>query len=105
MRDSTTDHCPLSLFPLQYVERCEPNTTSLLLCRTPAVDTYAHGGHVQVEFLLDNLRFDFQAITLTPFVYELNPTLRPLNQHDPSKPFRYKPGSVIAVEVSTEIVG
>ncbi|XP_041946442.1 plexin-B1 isoform X2 [Alosa sapidissima] len=82
----------------KYVERCEPNTTSLLLCRTPAVDIYALDGQVQVEFLLDNLRFDFQAVMLTPFVYELNATLRHLNQHDPSKPFRYKPGSVISVE-------
>ncbi|XP_062401701.1 plexin-B1 [Sardina pilchardus] len=82
----------------KYVERCEPNTTSQLLCRTPAVDIYALDGQVQVEFLLDNLRFDFQAVMQTPFVYELNATLRHLNQHDPSKPFRYKPGSVISVE-------
>ncbi|KAJ8400630.1 hypothetical protein AAFF_G00393990 [Aldrovandia affinis] len=82
----------------QFVERCEVNATSLILCRTPAVEAHVRHGRVQVEFLLDNLRFDFDAVSRSSFSYELNPTLHPLNQHDPSKPYRYKPGSIISVE-------
>uniref|UniRef100_A0AAR2L1L8 Plexin-B1 n=1 Tax=Pygocentrus nattereri TaxID=42514 RepID=A0AAR2L1L8_PYGNA len=78
--------------------RCEVNTSSLLLCRTPAVGPQVIGADIQVEFLLDNLRFDFSSISQSSFTYELNPTLHPLNHHDPSQPFRYKPGSVISVE-------
>ncbi|KAL4655627.1 plexin-B1-like [Arapaima gigas] len=83
---------------LKFVERCHVNSSSLLLCRTPAVDAQSHQSRVQVHFLLDNLHFDFKAISSSAFTYELNPILRPLNQQDPSKPFRYKPGSVISVE-------
>lgn len=75
-------------------------TSSLLLCRTPGVDPQVVGGHMQVEFLLDNLRFDFNSVSQSPFTYEPNPTLHPLNHGDPTKPYRYKPGSVISVEVS-----
>ncbi|XP_017553368.1 plexin-B1 isoform X3 [Pygocentrus nattereri] len=81
-----------------FEERCEVNTSSLLLCRTPAVGPQVIGADIQVEFLLDNLRFDFSSISQSSFTYELNPTLHPLNHHDPSQPFRYKPGSVISVE-------
>uniref|UniRef100_A0AAR2LZS9 Plexin-B1 n=1 Tax=Pygocentrus nattereri TaxID=42514 RepID=A0AAR2LZS9_PYGNA len=77
---------------------CSVNTSSLLLCRTPAVGPQVIGADIQVEFLLDNLRFDFSSISQSSFTYELNPTLHPLNHHDPSQPFRYKPGSVISVE-------
>uniref|UniRef100_A0AAY4E1J5 Plexin-B1 n=1 Tax=Denticeps clupeoides TaxID=299321 RepID=A0AAY4E1J5_9TELE len=79
-------------------ERCDVNTSTLLLCRSPSLEPHAQGGRIQVEFLLDNLRFNFNSITHTPFTYERNPTLRPLNHHNPSMPFRYKPGSVISVE-------
>uniref|UniRef100_A0AAR2KFR6 Plexin-B1 n=1 Tax=Pygocentrus nattereri TaxID=42514 RepID=A0AAR2KFR6_PYGNA len=82
----------------EFEERCEVNTSSLLLCRTPAVGPQVIGADIQVEFLLDNLRFDFSSISQSSFTYELNPTLHPLNHHDPSQPFRYKPGSVISVE-------
>ncbi|XP_035243378.1 plexin-B1 isoform X2 [Anguilla anguilla] len=82
----------------EFVERCEVNTSSLILCRTPAVEAHARHAQVRVEFLLDNLRFDFDAVSRSPFSYELNPILHPLNQHDPSKPYRYKPGSIISVE-------
>ncbi|KAJ8260057.1 hypothetical protein GJAV_G00176570 [Gymnothorax javanicus] len=82
----------------QFVERCEVNTSSLILCRTPAVEAHARHAQVQVEFLLDNLRFDFDSVSDSSFSYELNPTLHPLNPHDPSKPYRYKPGSIISVE-------
>ncbi|KAJ8259065.1 hypothetical protein COCON_G00180770 [Conger conger] len=82
----------------QFVERCEVNTSSLILCRTPGVEAHARHAQVRVEFLLDNLRFDFDSVSRSPFSYELNPILHPLNQHDPSKPYRYKPGSIISVE-------
>lgn len=75
-------------------------TSSLLLCRTPGVDAQVVGGHMLVEFLLDNLHFDFNSVSQSPFTYEPNPTLHPLNHRDPTKPYRYKPGSVISVEVS-----
>ncbi|XP_076870268.1 plexin-B1 [Brachyhypopomus gauderio] len=84
-----------------FEERCEVNTSSLLLCRTPAVSSQVIGAVVRVEFLLDNLRVDFNSVSQSPFTYEPNPTLHPLNYRDPSathQPFRYKPGSVISVE-------
>uniref|UniRef100_A0A672MJ69 Plexin-B1-like n=1 Tax=Sinocyclocheilus grahami TaxID=75366 RepID=A0A672MJ69_SINGR len=77
---------------------CEVKTSSLLLCRTPGVDAQVVGGHMLVEFLLDNLHFDFNSVSQSPFTYEPNPTLHPLNHRDPTKPYRYKPGSVISVE-------
>uniref|UniRef100_A0A8C1LGM0 Plexin b1b n=1 Tax=Cyprinus carpio TaxID=7962 RepID=A0A8C1LGM0_CYPCA len=73
-------------------------TSSLLLCRTPGVDAEVVGGPMLVEFLLDNLHFDFNSVSQSPFTYEPNPTLHPLNHRDPTKPYRYKPGSVISVE-------
>uniref|UniRef100_A0A8C9SPG6 Plexin-B1 n=1 Tax=Scleropages formosus TaxID=113540 RepID=A0A8C9SPG6_SCLFO len=81
-----------------FEERCHVNSSTLLLCRTPAVETQVHQARVQVHFLLDNLRFDFRSISTSDFTYELNPILHPLNKEDPNTPFRYKPGSVISVE-------
>lgn len=52
-----------------------------------------------MEFVLDNLVFDFATLNPTPFSYEADPTLRPLNPEDPTTPFRHKPGSVLSVEV------
>ncbi|KAI2663431.1 Plexin-B1 [Labeo rohita] len=83
---------------IQYEEDCEVKTASLLLCRTPGVDAQVVGGDLLVEFLLDNLSFDFNSVSQSPFTYEPNPTLHPLNHRDPTKPYRYKPGSVISVE-------
>uniref|UniRef100_A0A673NN33 Plexin-B1-like n=1 Tax=Sinocyclocheilus rhinocerous TaxID=307959 RepID=A0A673NN33_9TELE len=84
--------------PVCFEEDCEVKTSSLLLCRTPGVDAQVVGGHMLVEFLLDNLHFDFNSVSQSPFTYEPNPTLHPLNHRDPTKPYRYKPGSVISVE-------
>uniref|UniRef100_A0A8C1EU94 Plexin-B1 n=1 Tax=Cyprinus carpio carpio TaxID=630221 RepID=A0A8C1EU94_CYPCA len=81
-----------------FEEDCEVKTSSLLLCRTPGVDAEVVGGPMLVEFLLDNLHFDFNSVSQSPFTYEPNPTLHPLNHRDPTKPYRYKPGSVISVE-------
>ncbi|KAM6979965.1 plexin-B1 [Aplochiton taeniatus] len=82
----------------EYMERCEVNSSSLILCRSPAVEPSVWGAQVAVEFLLDNLRFDFAAVNAQGFVYEPNPVLYPLNQQEPLKPYRYNPGSFIQLE-------
>uniref|UniRef100_A0A8K9VD73 Plexin b1b n=1 Tax=Oncorhynchus mykiss TaxID=8022 RepID=A0A8K9VD73_ONCMY len=94
-------HCPGD--PLcsikQYIERCEVNSSSLILCRTPAVGPSVWGSRVDVAFLLDNLRFPFGAVSPQgAFSYEPNPVLHPLNQQEPLKPYRYNPGSFIQLE-------
>ncbi|XP_061689935.1 plexin-B1 isoform X2 [Syngnathoides biaculeatus] len=82
----------------QFTERCEVNSSSLMLCRSPVVDSSVWRSKVTVEFLLDNLRFDVKSLNLQPFSYEPNPILRPLNQQDPLKAYRYNPGSFIQLE-------
>uniref|UniRef100_A0A669AVN4 Plexin-B1 n=1 Tax=Oreochromis niloticus TaxID=8128 RepID=A0A669AVN4_ORENI len=81
-----------------FVERCEVNSSSLILCRSPMVDSTIWWSQVTVEFLLDNLRFDFSSLNSEPFSYERNPTLQPLNHQDPLKAYRYNPGSFIQLE-------
>lgn len=75
------------------------NSSLLLLCRTPALPGPPQDPGVQVEFVLDNMVFDFATLSPTPFSYEADPTLRSLNPEDPTMPFRHKPGSVFSVEV------
>uniref|UniRef100_A0A8C1M7I8 Plexin-B1 n=1 Tax=Cyprinus carpio TaxID=7962 RepID=A0A8C1M7I8_CYPCA len=87
--------CPV---PDQLEERCTVNSSTLILCPTPEVGPEALRAAVSVLFLLDNLHFEFETVSGSPFSYEPNPVLHSLNQHDPSKPFRYKPGSIISVE-------
>uniref|UniRef100_A0A4W5MVT0 Plexin-B1 n=1 Tax=Hucho hucho TaxID=62062 RepID=A0A4W5MVT0_9TELE len=83
----------------QYIERCEVNSSSLILCRSPAVEPSVWGSRVDVAFLLDNLRFPFGAVSAQgAFSYEPNPVLHPLNQQEPLKPYRYNPGSFIQLE-------
>ncbi|XP_026113895.1 plexin-B1-like isoform X4 [Carassius auratus] len=82
----------------QVEERCTVNSSTLILCPTPEVGPEALRAAVSVRFLLDNLHFEFEAVSGNPFSYEPNPVLHSLNQHEPSKPFRYKPGSIISVE-------
>ncbi|KAL6111379.1 plxnb1 [Pungitius sinensis] len=82
----------------QFTERCEVNSSSLILCRSPMVDSSVQGSKVTTEFLLDNLRFDFSSVNSQTFSYEPNPVLRPLNQQDPLKAYRYNPGSFIQLE-------
>ncbi|XP_030279097.1 plexin-B1-like isoform X2 [Sparus aurata] len=82
----------------QYESRCTVNSSSLILCPTPAVGPEARRARVKVQFLLDSLHFDFSAVGNEAFSYEPNPQLYPLNQNDPSKPYHHKPGSVISVE-------
>uniref|UniRef100_A0A674E957 Plexin-B1 n=1 Tax=Salmo trutta TaxID=8032 RepID=A0A674E957_SALTR len=86
---------------LRWVSQCHScavSSSSLMLCPTPAVGTEAHHARVKVDFLLDNLHFDFNSVGSGAFSYELNPRLYPLNQNDPSKPYHHKPGSIISVE-------
>ncbi|XP_019746142.1 plexin-B1 [Hippocampus comes] len=82
----------------QYAEHCEVNSSSLILCRSPMVDSSVWGSKVTVEFLLDNLRFDVNTVNPQAFIYEPNPVLHPLNQQDPLKAYRYNPGSFIQLE-------
>ncbi|KAM8914802.1 plexin-B1 isoform 1-T1 [Spinachia spinachia] len=82
----------------QFTERCEVNSSSLILCRSPMVDSSVRESKVTTEFLLDNLRFDFSSVNSQTFSYEPNPVLLPLNQQDPLKAYRYNPGSFIQLE-------
>uniref|UniRef100_A0ABM5FJ05 Plexin-B1 n=1 Tax=Pogona vitticeps TaxID=103695 RepID=A0ABM5FJ05_9SAUR len=82
----------------QFEEPCEVNSSSLILCKTPAIQQLPHSIQVKVEFVLDNLVFDFSSFHPTGFSYEVDPVLKPLNTEDQSKPYRHKPGSVISVE-------
>ncbi|KAK5933376.1 hypothetical protein CgunFtcFv8_013863 [Champsocephalus gunnari] len=82
----------------QFSERCEVNSSSLILCRSPMVDSSIWGSKVTAEFLLDNLHFDFSRLNPQSFSYEPNPVLSPLNQLDPLKAYRYNPGSFIQLE-------
>lgn len=75
------------------------NSSQLITCHTPALPGLPEDPWVRVEFILDNLVFDFAALNPTPFSYEADPTLQPLNPEDPTMPFRHKPGSVLSVEV------
>lgn len=82
----------------QFEARCIVNSSTLILCPTPAVGTEARRAKVRVNFLLDSLHFDFSAVGNEAFSYEPNPKLYPLNQNDPNKPYHHKPGSIISVE-------
>lgn len=81
-----------------FEEPCHVNSSQLITCRTPALPGLPEDPWVRVEFILDNLIFDFATLNPTPFSYEADPTLQPLNPEDPTMPFRHKPGSVFSVE-------
>uniref|UniRef100_A0A669P3P5 Plexin-B1 n=1 Tax=Phasianus colchicus TaxID=9054 RepID=A0A669P3P5_PHACC len=82
----------------QFEEPCLVNSSYLILCKTPAINLLLRSVRVKLEFILDNLSFDFNSLHPMPFSYEVNPILKPLNAEDPAKPYRHKPGSVISVE-------
>uniref|UniRef100_A0A3Q3RAS0 Plexin-B1 n=1 Tax=Monopterus albus TaxID=43700 RepID=A0A3Q3RAS0_MONAL len=86
------------MIPDPFIEHCEVNSSSLILCRSPVVDSSVWRSKVTVEFLLDNLRFDFSSVNPQAFSYEPNPILHRLNQQDPLKAYRYNPGSFIQLE-------
>uniref|UniRef100_A0A9L0SCF1 Plexin B1 n=1 Tax=Equus caballus TaxID=9796 RepID=A0A9L0SCF1_HORSE len=81
-----------------FEEPCHVNSSQLITCRTPALPVLPEDPWVRVEFILDSLVFDFATLNPTPFSYEADPTLQPLNPEDPTTPFRHKPGSVLSVE-------
>ncbi|XP_032723836.1 plexin-B1 isoform X2 [Lontra canadensis] len=81
-----------------FEEPCHVNSSQLITCHTPALPGLPEDPWVRVEFILDNLVFDFATLNPTPFSYEADPTLQPLNPEDPTMPFRHKPGSVLSVE-------
>uniref|UniRef100_A0A8B9GFK0 Plexin-B1 n=1 Tax=Amazona collaria TaxID=241587 RepID=A0A8B9GFK0_9PSIT len=82
----------------QFEEPCLVNSSYLILCKTPAINLLSRSVRIKLEFILDNLSFDFNSLHPMPFSYEVNPILKPLNAEDPAKPYRHKPGSVISVE-------
>ncbi|VFV17281.1 plexin-b1 sep receptor [Lynx pardinus] len=82
----------------RFEEPCHVNSSQLITCHTPALPGLPEDPWVRVEFILDNLVFDFATLNPTPFSYEADPTLQPLNPEDPTAPFRHKPGSVLSVE-------
>nr|XP_044992908.1 plexin-B1 [Jaculus jaculus]XP_044992909.1 plexin-B1 [Jaculus jaculus]XP_044992910.1 plexin-B1 [Jaculus jaculus]XP_044992911.1 plexin-B1 [Jaculus jaculus]XP_044992912.1 plexin-B1 [Jaculus jaculus]XP_044992914.1 plexin-B1 [Jaculus jaculus]XP_044992915.1 plexin-B1 [Jaculus jaculus]XP_044992916.1 plexin-B1 [Jaculus jaculus] len=84
--------------PDKFEGSCHVNSSQLIACRTPALPGLPEDPWVQVEFILDSLVFDFTTLSPTPFSYEADPTLHPLNPEDPTTPFRHKPGSVFSVE-------
>ncbi|XP_004676267.1 PREDICTED: plexin-B1 isoform X2 [Condylura cristata] len=81
-----------------FEEPCHVNSSQLMTCRTPALPGLPEDPWIRVEFILDNLVFDFATLNSIPFSYEADPTLQPLNPEDPTTPFRHKPGSVLSVE-------
>ncbi|XP_053324893.1 plexin-B1 [Spea bombifrons] len=82
----------------QFEEVCLINSSSLLLCKTPAINPLHCNSRIDMEFILDNLHFNFSVINTASFTYEPDPVLKQLNTEDPAKPYRHKPGSVISVE-------
>uniref|UniRef100_A0A8C5SYS9 Plexin B1 n=1 Tax=Laticauda laticaudata TaxID=8630 RepID=A0A8C5SYS9_LATLA len=82
----------------QFEEPCQVNSSNLIVCKTPAIKPLSHSIQVKLEFVLDNLSFDFNAFHPTGFSYEVDPFLKPLNTDDITKPYRHKPGSIISVE-------
>nr|XP_008103746.1 PREDICTED: plexin-B1 isoform X1 [Anolis carolinensis] len=82
----------------QFEEPCEVNSSHQILCKTPGIQQLPHSIQVKLEFVLDNLIFDFNSFHPSGFSYEVDPILKPLNTEDQSKPYRHKPGSVISVE-------
>uniref|UniRef100_A0A3Q3XND1 Sema domain-containing protein n=1 Tax=Mola mola TaxID=94237 RepID=A0A3Q3XND1_MOLML len=82
----------------QYESCCTVNSSTLILCPTPAVGPEARRARVRVHFLMDSLYFDFSNMGNEPFSYEPNPQLYPLNRNEPSKPYHHKSGTIISVE-------
>lgn len=74
---------------------CSVNSSSLLLCRSPAVPDGASPR--RVFFALDNVHVDFaRASGGQDFLYQPNPRLAPLSR---ARPYRLKPGHILDVEV------
>ncbi|XP_045394141.1 plexin-B3 isoform X2 [Lemur catta] len=82
---------------LQCSTVCSVNSSSLLLCRSPAVPDGARPQ--RVFFALDNMHVDFASASGGQrFLYQPNPRLAPLSREGPGHPYRLKPGHVLDVE-------
>ncbi|XP_017194059.2 plexin-B3 isoform X1 [Oryctolagus cuniculus] len=82
---------------LQCSTICAVNSSSLLLCRSPAVPDGARPQ--RVFFALDNVQVDFASASGGQgFLYQPNPRLAPLSREGPARPYRLKPGHVLDVE-------
>uniref|UniRef100_A0A8C0WEU9 Plexin-B3 n=5 Tax=Castor canadensis TaxID=51338 RepID=A0A8C0WEU9_CASCN len=82
---------------LQCSTVCSINSSSLLLCRSPAVPDGTHPK--RVFFALDNVHVDFSSASGGQgFLYQPNPRLAPLSREGLSHPYRLKPGHVLDVE-------
>ncbi|XP_049623424.1 plexin-B3 isoform X2 [Suncus etruscus] len=94
---SPTDCIHLDGGQLQCSTVCSVNSSSLLLCWSPAVPEGARP--LRVFFALDNLQVDFASASGgQAFLYQPNPRLAPLSRESPSQPYRLKPGNVLDVE-------
>ncbi|XP_054937500.1 plexin-B3 isoform X1 [Physeter macrocephalus] len=79
---------------LQCSTACSVSSSSLLLCRSPAVPDGASPR--RVFFALDNVHVDFaRASGGQDFLYQPNPRLAPLSR---ARPYRLKPGHILDVE-------
>ncbi|XP_004598952.2 plexin-B3 [Ochotona princeps] len=82
---------------LQCSSICAVNSSSLLLCPSPAVPDGARPQ--RVFFTLDNVQVDFASASGGQgFLYQPNPRLAPLSRDGPTRPYRLKPGHVLDVE-------
>uniref|UniRef100_A0A3P9QB82 Plexin-B1 n=1 Tax=Poecilia reticulata TaxID=8081 RepID=A0A3P9QB82_POERE len=84
--------------PPQVLELCEVTNSSLILCRSPIANSSILDSSISVQFLLDSLCFNFSSVSSQAFTYQPNPVLKPLNQQEPQKAYRYNPGSFIQLE-------
>uniref|UniRef100_A0A8C9XNC5 Plexin B3 n=1 Tax=Sander lucioperca TaxID=283035 RepID=A0A8C9XNC5_SANLU len=88
----------LALLTAKQQLRCSVLSSSQMSCPTPAVTP-----EVKVKgvwFQLDNVRVHYETIKGKSFTYYPNPEFFPLNREAPDAPYRFKPGGVIAVEVT-----
>uniref|UniRef100_A0A8C5P0T2 Plexin-B3 n=1 Tax=Jaculus jaculus TaxID=51337 RepID=A0A8C5P0T2_JACJA len=82
---------------LQCSTVCSVNSSSLLLCHSPAVPDGALPK--RVFFALDNVHVDFASANGGQgFSYQPNPRLAPLTREGLTHPYRLKPGHVLDVE-------
>ncbi|XP_031199293.1 plexin-B3 [Mastomys coucha] len=76
---------------------CSVNSSSLLLCHSPAVPDGALPK--RVFFVLDNMQVDFASASGGQgFLYLPNPRLAPLSHEGITHPYHLKPGHVLDVE-------
>ncbi|CAI9531658.1 unnamed protein product [Staurois parvus] len=76
-------------------EQCHHNSSTAMQCLSPAIPEDAI--IVDVLFVLDNIHIPFSSLGEN-FTYIKNPTLKPLNKDNPSKPYSLKPGNVLDIE-------